>query len=97
MTQELERVAQVDMQSADRDWMLEHIHEYDAILVSLLVSLDKETIARATRLKTVATCTTGLDHLDLERLVSRDIDVQSIKTDFELLDRVTATAELAWG
>lgn len=93
----LERVAQVDLQPADRQWMLDHIHEYDAILLSLLVPLDKKLIARATRLKTVVTCTTGLDHLDLEALASRGIEVQSIKTEFELLDRVTATAELAWG
>ena len=96
VTSELQHVADIDMQPADRDWLLEHIHEYDAILVSLLVPLDKELIEKATRLKIVVTCTTGLDHLDLETLAARNIEVQSIKTDFDLLDRVTATAELAW-
>lgn len=92
----LKRVATVDIQPPDRQWVLDHIHEYDVIMVSLLVPMDQEIIGRATKLKKLVTCTTGLDHLDLPALASRGIELQSIKTEFELLDQVTATAELAW-
>lgn len=92
----LKRVAIVDVKPPDRQWVLQHIHEYDAIFVSLMVPMDEEIISRATRLKKLITCSTGLDHLDLRALESRGIELQSIKTDFDLLDQVTATAELAW-
>jgi D-3-phosphoglycerate dehydrogenase / 2-oxoglutarate reductase len=69
----------------------------DAYLACLHVRLDREMIEGATRLKVVATPTTGLDHLDLQALTERGIELISVKTEYELLDRVTSTAELAWG
>jgi len=92
----LRAVAEVDVQAPDRDFVVAHIGEYDAILVALSLPLDAELIGRAQRLRVVVTPSTGLDHLDLKALAARGIEVQSIKTEYELLDRITATAELAW-
>src|SRR5690606_5212170 len=68
----------------------------DVYMAALAVRLDRDMIARASRLKLVATPTTGLDHLDLDALQERGIELINIKTEFELLDRITATAEMAW-
>lgn len=65
-------------------------------LASLAVRLDAELICAAPRLRLVATPSTGLDHLDLAALVDRGVELISLKTEYDLLDRVTATAELAW-
>jgi D-3-phosphoglycerate dehydrogenase len=59
--------------------------------------LDRETIRAVSRLKVIATPTTGLDHIDLAAAQSRGIAVLSLRDDKEFLSRITATAELAWG
>jgi D-3-phosphoglycerate dehydrogenase len=92
----LRSVADVDVVEPDRDWLLQHLHEYDAYLATLYVRLDRELLERAPRLKLVATPSTGLDHLDLDALKQRGIHLISIKTEFGLLDQITATAELTW-
>lgn len=79
-----------------QDALAASLPNHDAYLASLAVKLDRATIESATRLKLVATPSTGLDHLDLPALASRGIDLISLKTEFELLDQVTATAEMAW-
>ncbi len=38
----LKGVAEVDIREPDRDWLLEHVHEYDAYLASLKVRFDRE-------------------------------------------------------
>ncbi|WIY52090.1 NAD(P)-dependent oxidoreductase [Devosia sp. YIM 151766] len=93
---QLKAVAQVDIHPPDRELVAAIIGNYDAILVALSVPLDRELIALATRMKTVVTPSTGLDHLDLAALSERGIAVQSIKVEYDLLDQVSATAELAW-
>jgi D-3-phosphoglycerate dehydrogenase len=68
----------------------------DAYFASLEVRLTDDLMDLAPRLKAIATPTTGLDHLDLVAAAERGIAVLSIKNERALLDRITATAELAW-
>ena len=63
---------------------------------SLHVRLTKELMDLAPGLKAITTPSTGLDHLDLAEAARRGIEVLSLKDDRKLLDRITATAELAW-
>ncbi len=92
----LPQVADVEVHQPSRDLLMSRIHEFDAYLASLHVRIDRPIIERAMRLRIVATPSTGLDHLDLDALAERKIQLISIKTEFELLDRVTATAEMTW-
>ena len=48
-------------------------------------------------LRWVITPTTGLDHLDLDRLAAKSVTVISLKGRVHLLDTVHATAEHTWG
>lgn len=48
-------------------------------------------------LKVVATNTTGVPHIDVERAASRGINVISLKDEKEFLDTITPTAELTMG
>ena len=68
----------------------------DAYFATLRVRLTAELLAGAPKLKAVATPSTGLDHLDLEAAAKRGVAVLGLKEERALLDRITATAELAW-
>ena len=93
----LPQIADVDWHEPDHQHLLDHIGEYDAHLCALQVRFDKAVIARAKRLKFLSTPSTGTDHIDCADLAAAGIELLSNKTEFAMLDQVTATAELAWG
>lgn len=80
-----------------RDQLLEMIPDYDAYMTTLKIRVDREVIDRGRRLRLVITPSTGTDHLDLPLLRERGIAVVSNKADREHLERLTTTAELAFG
>jgi D-3-phosphoglycerate dehydrogenase len=93
----LRRVADVVVRPPDADVLRASVGEFDIYLAALQVRLDGPTIERAARLRAIATPSTGLDHIDLLAAERRGIAVLSLRDDKEFLDRLTATAELAWG
>jgi D-3-phosphoglycerate dehydrogenase len=94
--QPLETVASVVSLPADQNTLRTRIGEFDAYLASLNVRLDSSVLEKATRLRVIATPSTGLDHLDTQGAVTRGIAVLSLKDDIAFLNQVTATAEMAW-
>lgn len=74
----------------------EHLPHAAAYYTSLHVRLTRSILEVAPSLKVVVTPSTGVDHLDLDALQERGIVVLSLKDDRALLDKITATAELAW-
>lgn len=80
-----------------RETLLEIIPACDAYLASLKVRLDREVFDRARRLRVIATPSTGTDHIDLDLAAERGVRVITLKEETEFLDKVTSTAELAWG
>jgi D-3-phosphoglycerate dehydrogenase len=93
----LRRVADVAVAPPGKAELEARIGACDGYLATLEVRLTADLLDRAPRLKIVATPSTGLDHLDVPELEKRGIRLISIKTEYELLDRVTSTAEMAWG
>lgn len=75
----------------------ETIETFDAILTDLTLQLDKALLEKASKLRLIATATTGLDHIDVPFAISQGIEVISLKGDISFLKEITATAELAWG
>ena len=92
----LQRIAEVVSVPADRQTLAREIGRFDAYLAALGVRADREVLQRAHRLRVIATPSTGLDHLDLDAMRERGIELISLRTETEFLDRVTATAEMAW-
>lgn len=92
----LDSVAKVIELPADQRVLAERIHEFDAFLTSLTVETNQEVLQHASKLRAVATPSTGLDHIDLAEAQKRNITVLSLKNDTEFLSKITATAELAW-
>lgn len=67
----------------------------EVFLVGIGVNIDKAVIDAAPYLKYIATATTGIDHIDVEYAQSKGIQVLRLEgTD---LNKVTSTAELAFG
>lgn len=58
--------------------------------------IDKNLLALSS-LRTINTCSTGLNHIDIEACQYLGIDILSLKTDYELINNLPSTAELAFG
>ena len=58
--------------------------------------LDKEVL-EDTDIKVINTCSTGLNHIDTNYCEENNIDVWSLKTDYELINDLPSTSELAFG
>ncbi len=94
--QPLRSVAEVVSLPPDPKMVAKRISEFDGCLASLHLRMDKDLLSRAKRLRAIATASTGTDHIDLEFVHAHGIEVLSLKNDTEFLNRITATAELAW-
>ena len=58
--------------------------------------LDEEVLKNS-YLKVINTCSTGLNHIDIDYCERNDIEVWSLKEDFELINDLPSTAELSFG
>jgi D-3-phosphoglycerate dehydrogenase len=92
----LEKSCRVRYLSPAAEELAEALKDADAYYATLTIRLTDAMMAEAPGLRVVATPSTGLDHIDMEAAARRGIAVLGIKDDRELLDRITATAELAW-
>lgn len=89
--------AEVREAALSRSALLKAISEADGLIVRLGHRVDEELLSAATRLRFVATATTGLNHIDLDAAARRGVAVLSLKGETAFLDTVTATAEHTWG
>jgi D-3-phosphoglycerate dehydrogenase / 2-oxoglutarate reductase len=92
----LESAFEVRCVPSTAEALAENLPEADAYYASLKVQITRELMERAPRLRAIATASTGRDHIDLKAAGELGIEVISLKEDRQLLDRITATAELAW-
>ena len=58
--------------------------------------LDEEVL-KYTNVKVINTCSTGLNHIDMDYCKSNNIKVWSLKEDYELINDLPSTSELAFG
>tara|TARA_B100000795_G_scaffold157821_1_gene118520 strand:- start:9640 stop:10572 length:933 start_codon:yes stop_codon:yes gene_type:complete len=56
-----------------------------------------EEILKYSEIKIINTCSTGLNHIDIDYCNSKGIDVWSLTTDYELINDLPSTSELAFG
>jgi D-3-phosphoglycerate dehydrogenase len=75
------------------------IHDIDTLLCNpnqQPYKIDKELL-EGTKIKTINSCSTGLNHIDLEYCEKNNIEIQCHKTDYELINQLPSTSELAFG
>jgi D-3-phosphoglycerate dehydrogenase len=58
--------------------------------------IDKELL-EDTKVRKINTCSTGLNHIDLEYCKLKKIKIESLTSDYELLNDLPSTSELAFG
>lgn len=69
----------------------------EIIFVRLDYFIDKVFIDKAKSLKYICTPTTGLNHIDLEECKKKDIEIVSLKGEYEFLATIRATPEHTFG
>tara|TARA_Y100000389_G_scaffold204114_1_gene255079 strand:+ start:2831 stop:3751 length:921 start_codon:yes stop_codon:yes gene_type:complete len=75
------------------------IHGIDTILCNpnqQTYKIDKELL-KDTKITTINSCSTGLNHIDLEYCDNNNIKIQCHKNDFKLINQLPSTSELAFG
>jgi D-3-phosphoglycerate dehydrogenase len=92
----LANIAEVTHLQPSQNLLLEQISEFDAYMASLHARVTREVLDRASRLRVIATASTGTDHIDLQGAQERGIAVISLKDDRTFLNSITATAEMTW-
>tara|TARA_R110000787_G_scaffold90307_2_gene190831 strand:+ start:761 stop:1681 length:921 start_codon:yes stop_codon:yes gene_type:complete len=58
--------------------------------------IDK-ALLEGTKIKTINSCSTGLNHIDLDYCKRNNIEIQCHKNDYELINQLPSTSELAFG
>ena len=58
--------------------------------------LDEEVLKNS-NIKVINTCSTGLNHIDMDYCERNNVEVWSLKEDFELINDLPSTAELSFG
>lgn len=73
------------------------LKDVSVIFAPLGYFFGEDIFSKAPELKAVATNTTGVPHIDVDRAASRGIKVISLRDEKEFLDTITPTAELTMG
>lgn len=93
----LEEVGKIDYREYNYRDLTKIIDQYDVLVPSLNVMLDKRLLRKALKLKLIATPSTGIDHIDLETVKDLNIHVISLRGEYDFLKTITATAEYTFG
>jgi D-3-phosphoglycerate dehydrogenase len=93
----LGQLGEVVEQEAARPYLIDNVERFDVLFVGLRNLIDREILQRATRLRCVATPTTGTDHIDVAAAEELGITVLSLSGEVKFLTTIRATAELTWG
>lgn len=94
--EKLSEVAVVKSIDANRNDVLEIIHDYDVYFSSLAFRFDKQIIDKAKKLKLVVSPSTGTDHIDKKYLLSKGIKLFDLSKEFKVINGFSATSELAF-
>ncbi len=91
-----EQLGDCTFQRYDQAFLEEHIHEYDILVTHLFFPIESSIIEKASRLKILATPSTGSDHVDIPALEKKKIEFITLNEDREFIDSIPSTAEMAW-
>jgi len=86
----------VDLKDVSRNELKKIIKNYDGLFVKLKINIDRSLLSKS-KLKFIATPTTGTNHIDEEYAKNKNIEIISLKGEVEFLKNITGTAELTFG
>ena len=73
---ELEKLGQVTHVTADRDYLIQNISNYDILVTALANTIDRRILELAPRLKYIVTPTTGHNHIDCDFAQKKNIQMK---------------------
>ncbi len=94
--QDLEALGEVVVLPAHQELLAERIGEFDGFVTPITVETNRNVLATAPRLQVIATASTGIDHIDVAQAERQNIAVLTLRGETDLLNKITATAEMAW-
>lgn len=71
-------------------------NEVEILIVRLAKFVGKDTLQKFSALKYLVSATTGLDHIDQQYLLEKNIRLISLRGEDEFLKSIPSTAELSW-
>jgi D-3-phosphoglycerate dehydrogenase len=89
----LRELGEVELGDLDFDQLWALAPEFDVLWVRLRHRIDSALLDHAPRLRSIATPTTGLVHIDMDGAAKRGVKVFSLRGETEFLKDVRATAE----
>ncbi len=75
----LKQVGRLVEQNMTRSELLARIHEFDILITRLRHQVDAELMDASPKLRVVVSATTGLDHIDTDYAVRKNIAVLSLR------------------
>ena len=86
-------IGRVQWEDLTREELPAHLREADVLWVRLRSRIDAGILEAAPHLKIIASPTTGLNHIDMEAALARQIRVLSLRGERQFLRSIRATAE----
>mgnify|MGYP005636225029 FL=1 len=93
----LESVGKVELFDESKNNLAEFLSDKDVIFVRLKHFLGKSLLSSAKQLRYICSPTTGHNHIDVEHLKSRGVELISLKGETSFLNTVRATPEHTFG
>lgn len=93
----IEKVAILIDIKPNKNEIFKYLDKADVYLASASYKIDKEFVDYAVNLKLVASPSTGTDHIDIDYLEKKNITLYEISKEYNLINKFTATSELAFG
>src|SRR3989338_8351665 len=93
----LDTLGDVDYREITHKELLKVADRYDIIVVGLYPMIDKEIMEKAKKLKYIAIPANTLENIDTEYAKKKGIEVASLWGEYDFLNTITGTAELACG
>lgn len=89
----LQQIGDVKVIDTNMESLLESIESIDILLIGLEITINRKIIEKAKNLKIIGTPTTGLDHIDIKAANEKNIEIISLKGDFDFTDKIHASFE----
>lgn len=70
-----QQLGEVTIKEVSHDELLQQVSEYDVLAIRVDTAVDKELINAATKLKVIASGTTGVNHIDVEYAKTKGIEI----------------------
>lgn len=74
-----QQLGEVTVKEVSQEELLREVHNYDVLAIRVDTTIDKQILDAATKLKVIASGTTGVNHIDVEYAKKKGVEVISLQ------------------